>query len=204
MSLPYPTTAAGNRIYAPTSLPKGSSCLEVLSSYWNQKGTPTYGQFWVWDHCSQGNYAYIRSLSDSTWTSKYVRSSPNGVPRYYAGVFEAANDLWYAILWDFTTAQWETIFTQSGTNPYSHVVDGWTMHETYYEPGVTCPVTNKTVYSWEPQILSRSTGTWQSLSDYNTSRLISYDDCAENGTYFHRTYVPGTRDINYWEASNYR
>jgi hypothetical protein len=109
-------------IYTPTMYPPGGSCVELVTVY-----TTSGRSVSAWDWCKSVSFAASVPI-DSSFLSTYT----NGSGAYTGRVIQtdAASNTWAAALYNYSTGQWDTLFTQSGTNQ-SGRTDGWDIEELY-------------------------------------------------------------------------
>jgi hypothetical protein len=118
-------TDPGTYLYTPTMYPSGGtqgSCIEVTTAY-------TYGDSAVaaWDWCHAINFVAEVPITKSFMKSYTTKS------HYEVQIVQtdAASNTWTAYLYNYATAAWEVLFTQSGTSQISPTTQGWDVYELY-------------------------------------------------------------------------
>jgi hypothetical protein len=111
---------SGTTLYMPTMYPN-ASCIEVTTAYF-------FGSRAVaaWDWCKAIRFVAQVTINrrfvdtytvNHNYTTQIVRTNPS------------INE-WTAYLYNFKTASWDTLFTQSGTGQ-TGLVEGWDLYELY-------------------------------------------------------------------------
>ena len=141
VNLPSPT-GWGNYLYAPTTHGPNGNCLESVTDYFNNDGTGTYYVFMIWNFCqSQNGYAQeVQIPMDSNFFNNYVRTYSNGDgrPEYQEEVYRDSNGTWHQLLYNNLLQRYDDVWQAPGTNT-SNNQDGWSIFETHFGSGVTCP-----------------------------------------------------------------
>jgi hypothetical protein len=150
-------------IYTPTMYPPGGSCVELVTVY-----TQSVREVAAWDWCQSVNFAASVPI-DSSFLSTYT----NGTGAYTGRVIQtsAASNTWSAALYNYSTGQWDTLFTQSGTNQ-SGRTDGWDIEELYStvaSSGEAYSCDDMTGLTFESSNISvRDNGVWSAASSANS------------------------------------
>ncbi|WP_333769378.1 hypothetical protein [Streptomyces sp. IBSBF 2435] len=150
-------------IYTPTMYPPGGSCVELVTVY-----TKSVRSVSAWDWCKSVNFA-----ASVTINSSFLSTYTNGSGAYTGRVIRtsAAANTWTAALYNYSTARWDTLFTQSGTNK-SGRTDGWDIEELYSTVGssgraYSCD--DMAGVTFESSSISvRNNGVWSSASPANS------------------------------------
>ncbi len=149
-------------IYTPTMYPPGGSCVELVTVY-----TQSVRSVSAWDWCQSVNFAASVPI-DSSFLSTYTDGSGAYTGRVI--MTSSASNTWSAQLYDYATGQWDTLFTQSGTNQ-SGRTDGWDIEELYSTVGpsgnaYSCD--DMTGLTFESSNISvRDNGVWSPASSAN-------------------------------------
>jgi len=106
-------------LYAPTMLAANDSRLELVVFYHNN-GSSTERKLKVWDHY-QETFNFSTNI-DSTFCDRYVRNS------YISAAVLQEDTMWYAVIWDYTDSQWDTICSAYGNGTH---LAGWVVWEEY-------------------------------------------------------------------------
>lgn len=155
---------SGDTLYAPTMKAPGS-CVELVTTY-----TAGVRQVWAWDWCVSVNVA--RSIDiDANFRSNYV-TSVNGHDSYHGKVdqTDAGSNTWTAYLFNYRTGQWDTFYSQSGTDQ-SRDGRSWNIFEIYASGDTTAAyctaLGTRNIESSSYKI--KLNGSWQAASTGNTS-----------------------------------
>ena len=180
--LSLPGTAIGTTIYAPTHMAAGNTCIETVTAHWRFSGmaATSHGHgFWDWCETDGTGGWQVFEFMDAAWQAKYVRTT-RGQARYSTQVFKNGV-CWSGLLFNYGQGQWEEKTTICGSGPYSY---GWTMWESHYmmDQARVCPK----LPPIEASGLQVLAGTWQRLTNENSSQLGPYGLCWDNTSYtFH-------------------
>lgn len=112
--------ASGTTIYTPTLYPPGGSCIEVTTVYTN-----SVQEVAAWDWCNAINFQASVPI-DGSFMATYTS---NGAYRVDIHQTDAASNTWAALLYNFQTSSWETLFTSSGSTQAG--TTGWDVYELY-------------------------------------------------------------------------
>ena len=160
-------------IYTPTMYPPGGSCVELVTVY-----TQSVRSVSAWDWCQSVDFAASVPI-DGSFLSTYT----NGSGAYTGRVIrtsQAANT-WSASLYNYSTGQWDTLFTQSGTNQ-SGRTDGWDIEELYStvgSSGQAYSCTDMAGVTFESSDISvRDDGVWSAASPANSDTHYDQPDSA--------------------------
>ncbi|TDQ00243.1 carbohydrate-binding protein [Labedaea rhizosphaerae] len=159
-------SVSGDTLYAPTMKAPGS-CVELVTTY-----TGGVRQVWAWDWCVSVNVA--RSVTiDGTFRANYV-TSVNGHDSYHGRVeqTDASRNTWTAWLFNYRTGQWDTFYTQSGTDQ-SRDGRSWNIFEIYASGDTTaqyCTALGSRVIESSSYRI-RLNGAWTAAGTGNTSVL---------------------------------
>jgi hypothetical protein len=149
-------------IYTPTMYPPGGSCVELVTVYTRYQRSVS-----AWDWCQSVNFAASVPINSS-----FLSTYTNGSGAYTGRVVKtsAASNTWSASLYNYTTGQWDTLFTQSGTNQ-SGRTDGWDIEELYSSVGssgqaYSCAEMSGLTFE-SSSISVRNNGSWSPASTAN-------------------------------------
>lgn len=154
---------SGDTLYAPTMKAPGS-CVELVTTY-----TGGVRQVWAWDWCVSVNVAKSVDI-DAGFQAHYV-TSVNGHDSYRGKVeqTDAGSNTWTSYLFNYSTGQWDTFYSQSGTDQ-SHEGRSWNIFEIYASGDTTAEYCNalgsRTIESSSYQI--KLNGAWTSANTGNT------------------------------------
>lgn len=148
MTLPAPTDTSTHRLYAPTSMPSGSACLEMATIHRRSPGQVTVHRAGWWDWCTDPNvssFAYEESMTNSTWQSKYTRVDGFGNRNYTItiayGHDPQGNECWSGLMYNFNTGAWESKIARchlpGDTLNVNEDNDGWVIWE--WKTDKVCP-----------------------------------------------------------------
>lgn len=149
-------------IYTPTMYPPGGSCVELVTVY-----TQSDRSVSAWDWCQSVSFAASVSI-DSSFLNTYT----NGSGAYTGRVIktDSGSNTWSADLYNYSTGQWDTLFSQSGTNQ-SGRTDGWDIEELYSSVGSSGQADScgdMTGVTFESSNISvRNNGTWSAADSAN-------------------------------------
>lgn len=149
-------------IYTPTMYPPGGSCVELVTVY-----TQSVRSVSAWDWCQSVDFA-----ASVTINSSFLSTYTNGSGAYTGRVIRTStgSNTWSAALYDYATGQWDTLFTQSGTNQ-SGRTDGWDIEELYSTVGSSGQANScadMAGVTFESSNISvRNNGTWSSATSAN-------------------------------------
>ncbi len=150
-------------IYTPTMYPPGGSCVELVTVY-----TQSVRSVSAWDWCQSVNFAASVPINSS-----FLSTYTNGTGAYTGRVIKtnAASNTWSAALYNYSTGQWDTLFTQSGTNQ-SGRTDGWDIEELYStvaSSGQAYSCSDMAGQTFESSNISvRNNGVWSAASSANS------------------------------------
>lgn len=153
----------GTTIYTPTMYPPGGSCVELVTVY-----TQSVRSVSAWDWCHSVSFAASVSINSS-----FLSTYTDGSGAYTGRVIRtsAASNTWSAALYNYATGQWDTLFTQSGTNQ-SGRTDGWDIEELYSTiapSGQAYSCADMTGLTFESSDISvRNNGVWSAASSANS------------------------------------
>ncbi len=171
------TLADGTTLYAPTMMGPGNSPLEIVTAYYNPSGSTydTLDKVFVYDHTTD-DWEYTVVI-DSTFLDKYTSGS-----NYYFGEIIDDNGTWKAKLYNFNTASWETLYSQSsdGSND-----NGWYLwEEDAFSSG--CPTADPEI---EGDLLKVNyDGNWVLATDIYSSTYDTGLPCSFSGTWDNNYY----------------
>jgi hypothetical protein len=113
-------TNGGTTIYTPTLYPAGGSCIEVSTVY-----TTNTQAVEAWDWCNNINFEAAVPI-DAGFVSRYTNGGA-----YTAEILrtDAGTNTWTAILYDYATGAWDTLYTSSGSSQAG--TTGWDVNELY-------------------------------------------------------------------------
>jgi len=145
-------------LYAPTHLPFGGSCIEVVTIHQRVSGKPNNALgFWDWCMGLRGDWGKPQqSLDDVGFRNKYIRSYTDEFGRtrevYLVSIFAdnptAPNftyDTWHALLYNFYLGVWEEAFASQGDAHQLRDAGlnglglGWSMWESFNIWPTGCP-----------------------------------------------------------------
>jgi hypothetical protein len=127
------TSDPGDFIYAPTMKPPGGSCIEVVTAY-----THDGGAVWAWDWCAATPGPAAELKIDRSFLDTYTINM-DGHIAYTVEVIrtDTATNTWTAMLYNYRTQSWQTLFTSSGTDKSGRGSLGWDIFEVYgFKPPV--------------------------------------------------------------------
>ena len=129
-------------LYAPTAM-NANTCLEWTTAYTRYPGdTQTLRSVWVWDHCVLKGAATSIPMIDNFITN-YLRNI-NGNNVYVVELLQSAvpdgsaNVTYDAMIYNFTTSQWEISF-ETTNNLKPDTAGGWSVHENDMQQASVCP-----------------------------------------------------------------
>jgi hypothetical protein len=160
-------------IYTPTMYPPGGSCVELVTVY-----TQSVRSVSAWDWCRSVSFAASVPINSS-----FLATYGNGAGAYTGRVVRtsAASNTRTAALYNYSTARWDTLFTQSGTNQ-SGRTDGWDIEELYSSvapSGQAYSCTDMAGLTFESSNISvRSNGTWSTATSANSDTHYDQPDSA--------------------------
>jgi hypothetical protein len=149
-------------IYTPTMYPPGGSCVELVTVY-----TESVREVAAWDWCRSVSFAASVPINSS-----FLSTYTNGTGAYTGRVIRtsASSNTWSAALYNYSTGQWDTLFTQSGTNQ-SGRTDGWDIEELYSTvapSGEAYSCDDMAGLTFESSNISvRNNGVWSTASSAN-------------------------------------
>lgn len=145
------------RLYAPTHIPHGGSCLEVSSVHWRVGYPYVNNMIGIWDWCIPGaqNFAAYLNMDDFWARLKYFRDYTDEfgkTRKIYMLTLYASNpsgadyssDTWTMLLYNFQSGAWEVMYSSSGvaTDLWQLTVGdpkGWSMWESKGLVYAGCP-----------------------------------------------------------------
>jgi hypothetical protein len=133
VSLPAPPSGQRVDIYAPTTLPPNSACIEMFTAHFRTSThAKTFHQHGWYDFCGAEDFVFLEDIELPEWQDKYVRIQ-DGEKRSYSivqNLYLQYPTCWYARLYNFRLGQWETKYTYCGS-PRNPRPRGWTQWESH-------------------------------------------------------------------------
>ncbi|SEO44314.1 hypothetical protein SAMN05216267_1026111 [Actinacidiphila rubida] len=179
-------------IYTPTMYPPGGSCVELVTVYTN-----SVREVAAWDWCHSVNFAASVPI-----TSAFLSTYTNGTGAYTGRVIRtsASSNTWAAALYNYSTAKWDTLFSQSGTNQ-SGRTDGWDIEELYStvaSSGQAYSCGDMAGTTFESSGISvRNNGTWSAASSANAD---THYDSPSSGFYCPSRSYQMISAYSHWKA----
>ncbi|WP_255945574.1 hypothetical protein [Streptomyces odontomachi] len=150
-------------IYTPTMYPPGGSCVELVTVY-----TRSVRSVSAWDWCQSVTFEASVAINSS-----FMSTYTNGSGAYTGRVIRtsASSNTWSAALYNYATARWDNLFTQSGTNQ-SGRTDGWDIEELYStvaSSGQAYSCADMAGVTFESSNISvRNNGAWSTANSSNS------------------------------------
>jgi len=180
-----PTPSDSFVLFAPTSMPAGSSCIEMSTvhrHYPNDTGTVHRAGWWDW--CSDSTVSSFdieEDMTNTTWKSWYTRTDGLGNRFYYMSITYDGSQgypCWNGMIYNYNFGYWESkIYRCYGFeqthNWTGNGNDGWSLWE--WRDDKQCPDLARTA-AYNLRAWSQSTG-WVNLQQAAPPPLASGNGC---------------------------
>lgn len=200
-------------VYAPTTLPPGQSCLEMVMAHWQTFGTQHH-ELWTWDWCKGQQHVGVLpdsarwDLTNASFASNYVRTyngrSTIAVAIVTPNTGSTPGQCWYFLIYNFNLGGYQQLYYSCGTSRLNdwYPSAGWQMWEEWgFLGSSTCPSVASTGAA-SVSFADPTSSSWTAVTNFPSdhSSLNTGHYCWNGGPYTWTSPVSSAASLS-WRAN---